>query len=101
MIGNKCQSFTHHKSMKYIFTQKDLNLRQSRWVELIKDYALAITHHPGKANVVEDALSQKSQANMLIACLMPQELCGEMAQLNLGIVAQDEAMTLEVESTLE
>jgi hypothetical protein len=50
---------------------------------------------------VADALSRKSQANALIAHVMPQELCWEMARLNLGIVAQSETMTLEVESTLE
>jgi hypothetical protein len=101
MIGNKCHIFTNHKSLKYIFTQKDLNLRQRRWLELIKDYDLDIQYHPGKANVVADALSQKSQTNMLIGHLLPQELCWEMAQLNLGIVAQSETLTLEIESTLE
>jgi hypothetical protein len=101
MIRNKCRIFTDYKSLKYIFTQKDLNLRQCRWLELIKDYDLDIQYHPGKANVVADALSQKSQANALIARLMPQELCWEMARLNLGIVAQSETITLEVESTLE
>jgi hypothetical protein len=70
-------------------------------LELIKDYDLDIQYHPGKANVVADALSQKSQTNMLIGHLLPQELCWEMAQLNLGIVAQSETLTLEIESTLE
>jgi hypothetical protein len=51
--------FTDHKSLKYIFTQPDLNLRQRRWLELIKDYDIEIHYHPGKANVVADALSQK------------------------------------------
>jgi hypothetical protein len=101
MIGNKCQIFTDHKSLKYIFTQRDLNLRQRRWLELIKDYDLDIQYHPGKANVVANALSRKSQANMLVARLMPQELCWEMARLNLGIAAQSESMTLKIESTLE
>jgi hypothetical protein len=101
IFGNKCQIFTDHKSLKYIFTQKDLNLRQRRWLQLIKDYDLDIQYHPGKANVVADALSQKSQANMLICRLLPQELCWEMEQLNLGVVAQNETMTLEIESTLE
>jgi hypothetical protein len=101
MIGNKCQIFTDHRSLKYIFTQRDLNLRQRRWLELIKGYDLDIHYHPRKANVVGDALSRKSQANMLAARLMPQELCWEMAQLNLGIAAQSETMTLEIESTLE
>jgi hypothetical protein len=101
MIGNKCQIFTDHKSLKYIFTQKDLNLRQRRWLELIKDYDLDIQYHPGKANVVVDALRRKSQTNMLIGHLLPQELCWEMAQLNLGIVASSETLTLKIESTLE
>jgi hypothetical protein len=101
MIGNKCQIFTYHKSLKYIFTQKDLNLRQRRWLELIKDYDRDIQYHPGKANVVADVLSQKSQTNMLIGHLLPQKLCWDVAQLNLGIVAQGETLTLEIELTLE
>jgi hypothetical protein len=59
LIGNKCHIFTDHKSMKYIFTQPDLNLHQRRWLELIKYYDIEIHHHPGKANVVADALSRK------------------------------------------
>jgi hypothetical protein len=70
-------------------------------LELIKDYDQDIQYHPGKANVVADALSRKSQANMLIGCLLTHVLCWEMAQLNLGIVAQNETLTLEIESTLE
>jgi hypothetical protein len=70
-------------------------------LELIKDYDLDIQDHPGKANVVAYALSWKSQTNMLIGHLLPQELCWEMAQLILGIVAQNETLTLEIMSTLE
>jgi hypothetical protein len=50
---------TDHKNLKYIFTQQDLNPRQRRWLELIKDYKLEVHYHPGKANVVADALSHK------------------------------------------
>ena len=60
LIGNKCEIYTDHKSLKYIFTQPDLNLRQRRWLELVKDYNVEIHYHPGKANVVTDALSRKS-----------------------------------------
>jgi hypothetical protein len=59
ILRTKCKVYIDHKSLKYIFTQKDLNLRQHRWLELIKDYDLEIHYHPGKANFIVDALSQK------------------------------------------
>jgi ribonuclease HI len=65
LIGHKCDIYTDHKSLKYIFTQSELNLRQRRWLELIKDYDLEVHYHPGKANAVADALSRKSYANGL------------------------------------
>jgi hypothetical protein len=101
MIGNKCKIFTDHKSVKYIFTQKELNLRQRRWLELIKDYDLEIQYHSGIANVVADALSRKGQVNNITTHLMSQELCCEMEQLNLGMLNNMEATVMEVESTLE
>jgi hypothetical protein len=54
-----------HKTLMYIFTQLDLNMRQQRWLELIKDYELEVHYHPGKANVVADALSRKAHCNYL------------------------------------
>ncbi|KAA3461993.1 Retrotransposable element Tf2 [Gossypium australe] len=60
LYGENCRVFTDHKSLKYLMTQKDLNLRQRRWLELIKDYELIIDYHRGKANVVTDALSRNS-----------------------------------------
>jgi ribonuclease HI len=74
MYGQKCNVYTYHKSLKYIFTQSELNMRQQRWLEPIKDYELEIHYHPGKANVVADALSRKSQVNMMVAHPMPYEL---------------------------
>jgi hypothetical protein len=64
LMGNRCNIFTNHKSLKYIFTQLDLNMRQRRWLELIKDYDLEVHYHPGKANVVADALGAKSPATI-------------------------------------
>jgi hypothetical protein len=52
LLGNICHIYTDHKSLKYIFTQSELNMRQRRWLELIKDYELEIHYQPGKANVV-------------------------------------------------
>ncbi|GJX86454.1 putative reverse transcriptase domain-containing protein [Tanacetum coccineum] len=59
LYGTKCVVFTDHKSLQYILNQKELNLRQRRWIELLSDYDCEIRYHPGKANVVADALSQK------------------------------------------
>ena len=66
LYGEKCRIFTDHKSLKYLLTQKDLNLRQSRWLELLKDYDCIIDYHPGKANVVADALSRKMISTMTL-----------------------------------
>jgi hypothetical protein len=64
LLGNVCNIYTDHKSLKYILTQPELNMRQRRWLELIKDYNLQVHHHPGKANIVADALSRKSHCNV-------------------------------------
>ncbi|KAA3473135.1 DNA/RNA polymerases superfamily protein [Gossypium australe] len=66
-----CIIYTDHKSLKYLLTQKELNLRQRRWIELLKDYDCTIEYHPGKANVVADALSRKAMTNLraTFACL--------------------------------
>ena len=64
LYGVTCEIYTDHKSFKYIFQQRDLNLRQRRWMELLKDYDCSILYHPGKANVVVDALSRKSSGSL-------------------------------------
>jgi hypothetical protein len=99
LIGHKSDIYTDHKSLKYIFTQSDLNLRQRWWLELIKDYDLEVHYHPSKANVVVDVLSRKSYANKVQAMPESKELCAEFKLLNLGIVTN--AMGLEVTPTLE
>jgi hypothetical protein len=75
LLGNTCHLYTDHKSLKYIFTQSELNMRQQRWLELIKDYDLEIHYHPGKANVVADALSHKASCHCLIVRTPDTTLC--------------------------
>jgi hypothetical protein len=101
LYGQKCDIYTDHKSLKYIFTQSELNMRHKRWLELIKDYELEIHYHPGKANVVADALSRKSQVNMLVAYQMPYELAKEFDRLSLGFLNNTQGVTIELEPTLE
>jgi ribonuclease HI len=101
LYGQKCNVYTDHKSLKYIFTQSELNMRQRRWLELIKDYELEIHYHPGKANVVADALSRKSQVNMMVAHPMPYELAKEFDRLSLEFLNNMRGVTVELEPTLE
>jgi ribonuclease HI len=74
LIGHRCEIYSDHKSLKYLFTQDDLSLRQHRWLELIKDYDLGINYHPRKANVVADALSRKKYYNITFARMMQPKL---------------------------
>ena len=65
LYGEKCQIYTDHKSLQHIQQQKELNMRQRRWIELLKDYDYQILYHPKKANVVADALSRKSMGSLV------------------------------------
>jgi hypothetical protein len=100
LIGHYCKIYSDHKSLKYIFTQNDVNLRQRRWLELIKDYDLGINYHPGKANVVADALRCKKYCNTTFARIMQPELRREIKYLNLGMV-NEAKVTMKVEPILE
>ena len=64
LYGEKCRIYTDHKSLKYLLTQKELNLRQRRWLELLKDYDCIVDYHPGKANIIADALIRKTMVAM-------------------------------------
>jgi hypothetical protein len=99
-MGKRCELYTYDKSLKYIFTQSNMNLRQRRLLELIKDYDLGINYHLGKANVVANALSRRSHVSQLVVDSMPFELCEEFDKINLRIVANTEAMEMEVGSSL-
>jgi hypothetical protein len=90
LYGAKCELYIDHKSLKYYFTQKELNMRQQRWLELIKNYDLTINYTPGKANVVADALSRKSTNTQPMSREIPKELLTDLERL--------EIQCLEVES---
>ena len=60
LYGETCEIYIDHKSLKYLFSQKELIMRHRRWVELLKDYDCSILYHPEKANIVDDALCRKS-----------------------------------------
>ena len=64
LYGVHVDVFTNHKSLQYVFTQRELNLHQRRWLELLKNYDMSVLYHPGKANVVADALSRLSMGSV-------------------------------------
>nr|GFB60339.1 putative reverse transcriptase domain-containing protein [Tanacetum cinerariifolium] len=83
LYGESCDVFTDHKSLKYIFTQRELNMRQRRWLELLKDYDTNIQYHPGKANVVADALSRKS--GMIAGIKVDEEIIRDLERLDIEL----------------
>jgi hypothetical protein len=101
LMGNKCDIYIDRKSLKYIFTQSELNLRQRRWLELIKDYNLNKHYHPGKANVIADALSRKHYCNNLMVQKEQSALYEEMEKLKLEMVEKGQLNELRVKYTLE
>jgi ribonuclease HI len=88
LYGEKCEIHTDHQSLKYFFTQRDLNMRQRRWLEVLKDYDSKVFYHPAKGNVVADALSRKYQEEETD----PEETMGELSQ-QFALVQIDEVMT--------
>jgi hypothetical protein len=85
LLGNVVHIYTDHKSLKYIFIQPDLNMRQRRWLELIKDYELEVHYHPRNANVVVDTLSCKAHCNYLLTVRSTGEESNTRVLLNLSL----------------
>ncbi|PNX70480.1 retrotransposon-related protein, partial [Trifolium pratense] len=81
LYGETLEIYTDHKSLQYIFKQRDLNLRQRRWMELLKDYDCTILYHPGKANVVADALSRKSMGSLAHLAAIKRPIINEFQEL--------------------
>nr|GFC16005.1 putative reverse transcriptase domain-containing protein [Tanacetum cinerariifolium] len=90
LYGESCDIFTDHKSLKYIFTQRDLNMRQRRWLELLKDYDTNIQYHPGKANVVADALSKKS--GMIAGINVEEEIICDLERLDIKLYVRGQTL---------
>jgi hypothetical protein len=101
LMGTHCNIFTDHKSLKYIFTQADLNMRQRRWLEVIKDYDLEVHYHPGKANVVADALSRKLQCNCVMMDSRIDTLCDELSKMKIEVIASSALSHISVEPALQ
>jgi hypothetical protein len=94
LYGSKCEIYTDHKSLKCIFTQKDLNMRQRRWLELLKDYDCYILYHPGKANEVADALSRNSQGEVSNSVPMLDKLTQQFGMIQLDTRPTDTYISL-------
>jgi len=73
LYGVSCKVYTDHRNLQHLFKQRDLNLRQCRWFELLKDYDITILYHPGTANVVADALRRKAQSMGSLAFIPAEE----------------------------
>ncbi|WVZ76961.1 hypothetical protein U9M48_024869 [Paspalum notatum var. saurae] len=101
LLGNTCHIYTDHKSLKYIFTQPELNMRQRLWLELIKDYDLEIHYHPGKANVVADALSRRAHCNVIEARPTARVICWEMDEIEMSTEQLVELYNLIIEPTIK
>ncbi|CAA0841472.1 Unknown protein, partial [Striga hermonthica] len=86
LYGGRCEIFTDHKSLQYIFTQKELNMRQRRWLELVKDYDCSIQYHPGKVNVIADALSRKVRGDFTYVVTQQSPLIQEFARMQIQAV---------------
>lgn len=86
LYRERCEIYTDHKSLKYFFTQKDLNMRQRRWLELVKDYNCEILYHPGKANVVVDALSRKRPGQVASMVQILPQLAKDMVRSSIEFV---------------
>ena len=83
LYGEDFEIFTDHKSLQYVFSHKKLNLRQRRWIVYLKDFKCKISYHPGKANIVADALSRKSSGSLASLRMLEWDIVEQFGQLSL------------------
>ncbi|WVZ75943.1 hypothetical protein U9M48_023955 [Paspalum notatum var. saurae] len=101
LLGNTCHIYTDPKNLKYIFTQPEINMRQRRWLELIKDYNLEIRYHPRKANVVADALSRRAHCDVIEVRPTARVICCEMDEIEIPAEQSAELYSLIIEPTIK
>ena len=100
LLGERVEIYTDHKSLKYIFTQKEINMRQRRWLELMADFDVELLYHPGRMNLAPDALSRRPAAMFLTT---QRQLLEEMQSLGLEVVlpgAGQLCMAMQIRSAL-
>ena len=88
LYSEQFEVFSNHKSLKYIFTQRDLNMRQRRWMEYLEDYNFTLHYHPGKANVVADALNRKSRGVLVSVASRQWQMFETVRQFGLQYIDQ-------------
>ena len=93
LYGVTFEVFGDHKSLKYLFNQKGLNMRQRRWMEFLKDYDFELKYHPGKANVVVDALSRKS-LHVSTMMIHQMELLEKFRDMHLDVSCYDDSISV-------
>ena len=83
LYGEQFEVFSYHKSLRYIFTQRDLNMRQCRWMEYLEDYDFTLHYHPSKANIVANALSRKSRGGLASVASWERQMLKTVGQFRL------------------
>ena len=100
LYGEQFEVFSDHKSLKYIFTQRDLNMRQCRWMEYLEDYEFTLHYHPGKANVVANALSWKSWGMLASVASREWQMLEIVGQFRLHYKGQAQAQAQDTLGSL-
>ena len=86
LYGVHCEVFTDHQSLKYLFSQKDINLKQTRWLKFQKAYDVHFQYYPDKANVVADAWSRRPQLTLNCLLELPVDLCEVFQKMELNVI---------------
>ena len=92
LYGEQFEVFSYHKILKYIFKQQDLNMRQHKWMEFLEDYDFTLQYHPGKANVVVDALNRKSRGVLANVASQEWQMLETVGQFRLQYSDQAQGM---------